>query len=694
MLDSGNVLPVKIQPPLLRPMAYRVLSKKYGLNIKSDGLATLAGFVGNMFGMNWKKNVDTLQFLERFALLWRQQERGLFVDEQGVKDVVNEMKEREKASVSASLQLHEPVKAKTVTIDKMLHKQAPEIDASSPEMILEPSPSGEVPILAENEPSGDETNNEVVSDEEQLDWRDYFKVINASEQAKYSYDQVKLQFTFTPVKKNSLNESFESQLETRIPNIDSATSIFSNRFYLIRDRLMRNESFQDADEFNPLSSIAAMQQNLNSGPGQGSGGMSITQIKNLLGRDGQNFLLLGLLSKNVKGGWSLEDPSGSIEIDVSQAYATKGLYYVPGCFVLAEGIYFTVGHKFHVSSITHPPGERRENTLEAIGNLDLLGLHGQSSSNFIARLDKELKLRLHLLEKELTDHRLVILGGDIFLDEPDTMEALKKIFTKINDDPPTAIVLCGSFSAVPVHASMSSRNVSSTAQYQNNFDDFATLMSDFENISQNSTVIFVPGVNDPWGSTVSMGSAHTWPQRPVPSRFTQRLKRACKNVIWASNPTRIAYLSSEIIVVRDDITDRLKRHSVVFPTEEASQKIQLTDPQSIDDTTSIDQLAKIKDQLPARVRESRKLAKTILDQGHLSPFVTTVRPVVWNQDNALTLHPVPSTLILCDTTAPHFDLTYNGCKAINPGKFITGRRARYLDYNLSLKKASLEEVYF
>ena len=76
MLNTGNVLPAKIQPPLLRPMAYRVLSKKYGLNIKSDGLATLAGFVGNMFGMNWKKDPDTLQFLERFALLWRQQERG------------------------------------------------------------------------------------------------------------------------------------------------------------------------------------------------------------------------------------------------------------------------------------------------------------------------------------------------------------------------------------------------------------------------------------------------------------------------------------------------------------------------------------------------------------------------------------------------------------------------------------------
>ena len=71
MLASGNVLPVKISPPLLRPMAYRVLSKKYGLNIKSDGLAALSEFVGNTFGMDWKRSPDTLQFLENFDCVWR-----------------------------------------------------------------------------------------------------------------------------------------------------------------------------------------------------------------------------------------------------------------------------------------------------------------------------------------------------------------------------------------------------------------------------------------------------------------------------------------------------------------------------------------------------------------------------------------------------------------------------------------------
>lgn len=712
MLNSGNVLPVKIQPPLLRPLAYRILSKKYGLNIKSDGLASLAEFIGNMFGMNWKKNTATLHFLEHFALIWRQQERGLFVDSQGVKDVISEMKEREKASISTSQNkeigsiLSKGPNNKTITIDKLLvaKSQSPSSPTSA---LLNENQNDSYPVASQdsspeltNLDEGD--NSEVSLENEQLDWRNYFKVINASDQQKFSYDPHKLQFIFAPVTNGFAKDNSESNLQLKIPNINSYLCIFPTRFYLVRDRVMRNENFQNNDYFNPLSSIAAMQQDLQNGsktPSLSTISMSITQIKNLLGRDGQNFLLLGLLSKNSKGNWSLEDPSGSIEIDISQALPTKGLYYVPGCIVLVEGIYFTAGNRFHVSSMTHPPGEKRESTLDAIGNLDLLGIHGLSNSNYVPRLDIDLKIRLHYLEKELVDHRFVILGGDVFLDEMATLDALGKVFAKLNEDPPTVIVLQGSFTAVPVHASMSSRNISSTTQYKNNFDTLANLISRFENIANYSTFIFVPGVNDPWGSMVSMGAAYALPQRPVPSYFTQKIQRVCKNVIWGSNPTRIAYLSQEIAILRDDMTDRFKRHSVVFPMIEEIKKDKLVNIPKLqndceDLSTSISQLMKNNDQLPSRIQESRKIVKTLLDQGHLSPFATSIRPLIWDLDHSLSLYPIPSTLIVCDTSTPQFDLTYNGCKAFNPGKFVVGRYARYLEYKPSLKNASQQEIYF
>ncbi|QLL33719.1 hypothetical protein HG536_0F00430 [Torulaspora globosa] len=683
MLNSGNVLPVKIHPPLLRPMAYRVLSKKYGLNIKSDGLVALADVVGSMFGMHWKKNADTVRFLETFALVWRQQERGLFVDEQGVADVVNEMKERERANEPVPV-VESTNKVRNVTIDGMLVKDTQRVSEGESEAAV---------LVEDSEQQASSVSdlaNDQIANEEHLDWRNYFKVINAADQAKVSYDPVKLTFVFTPARRDH-NSDFGASLASRICDTNASARVFPNRFHLVRNKVMRNENFQDMDDFNPLSSIVAIQRDLDKSSASVSAAMSITQIKNLLGRDGQNFLLLGLLSRNSKGHWCMEDPSGCIEIDISQTLPTGGLYYVPGCIVLVEGIYFTVGNKFHVSSITHPPGEKREQTLEAIGNLDLLGLHGQTSSNYISRLDNELKIRLYYLEKELTDHRIVLLGGDIFLDEMDTMQALRKVLTPLDDDPPTMIVFHGSFTAVPVHASMNSKNISSTVQYRNNFDELADLISQFENIAEASTLVFVPGVNDAWGSMVSMGAAHILPQQPVPSRFTHKLRKVCRKIIFASNPARMAYLSQEIVIIRDDITERFKRHSVPFPMEILAQS---HDKSANPEVTAIRQLIKADDQLPMKVRESRKLVKTVLDQGHLSPFLTSIRPIAWSNDNALTLHPIPSTLIFCDTTAPRFDLTYNGCKALNPGKFMIGRRARYIEYNPSMKKASMEEVFF
>ena len=707
MFQSNNVLPVKIQPPLLRPLAYRVLSKKYGLNIKSDGLASLAEFIGNTFGIGWKKSSETILFLEKFAAVWRQQERGLFIDSKGTIDVIAEIKEREKITLKKVAP--KPTK-QLKTLDKFLYRSESK-DDQEPTNIeeIDEQNSGSPILVNENGMEQIETDatEEEDGNENELDWKDYFKIINASDQQKFTYDVHKFQFVFKPSfrKANLLDHAnqFQQAYKTfKLPDVNSKSSIFSTRYYMIRDRIMRNESFQNDDTFNPLSSMISMQNSLQNNTSSNLvSHMSLTLIKNLLGRDGKNFLLLGLLRKNSKGNWSLEDPSGHIEIDISQAFPTNGLYYVPGCIVLSEGIYFSATNTFHVTSMVHPPGERREVTLDAIGNIDLLGIHGASNPNYISKLDTDLKIRLHYLEKELIDHRMVVLGGDIFLDDINTISALRKLFTKLDEDPPTVIILYGSFSSVPVHASMSTKNVNYSSQYKNGFDTLATLLSQFHSITQGSTFLFIPGVNDPWSSMATLGSSGIWPQKPIPNHFINRMNRVCKHIIWGSNPTRIAYLAQEIVIMRDDLADRLKRNNVVFPTVELAKKEELAihqeheRHQQLDDNDiPIENLTIDKSKLPARIQESRKIVKTILDQGHLSPFTSSIRPLVWDLDHTLTLYPIPSTLIICDPTAPQYDITYNGCKSINPGKFILKRRARYIEYRPSLKKATQEELYF
>ncbi|CAB4253917.1 similar to Saccharomyces cerevisiae YPR175W DPB2 Second largest subunit of DNA polymerase II (DNA polymerase epsilon), required for normal yeast chromosomal replication [Maudiozyma barnettii] len=769
MFHTSQSLPVQIQPAHLRPLAYRTLSKKYGLSIKSDGLAALAQFIGQNFGIDWKKNPETIKFLENFATVWKQQERGLFVDGQGVQQVINEIQERQKIlsrninTITRNREFENSNNNNKNNLDKYLNsnnknnneqelskKKSPEVpinssgsnssDIEQNHIYQSPEPIDTLPNENENDedmessmiantsmvipdlsqdnitdlddiPMGDADpsypllNNNQTSlsnlegSKEELNWRDYFKFINATELQKFSYDPLKMHFIFTPSNRTNSPQNFKLKL----PTVNANTRMFSTRYYLVRDRIMRNEAFQSTDAYNPLSSMMSLKKELTPGfrPSSSTGSsMSITPVKNLLGRDGQNFLILGLLRKNSKGNWTIEDPSGITEIDISQAIPTEGLYYVPGCIVLAEGIYFTVGNKFHVTSMTQPPGERRETTMESIGNIDLLGINGLSNPNYISRLSRDLKIRLHYLEQDLAYHRYIILGGDIFLNQMETMDALRKVFTKINDDPPTMILLYGSFSTVPVYSSMTSKMISSTTQYKNNFDTLALLLSEFKNLIEETTFVFIPGVNDPWSSTSSLGSANLFPQRPIPTDFQQKMNRVCKNVVWGSNPLRIAYMSQEIITIRDDLDDRFKRHSVIFPMVEEQKEENVDELErqledvSINDSTIIHQLIKDTHQLPTEIEQSRKYVKTLLDQGNLSPFLTTIRPVVWDLDHSLTMYPIPSILIVCDTSAPRFDVTYNGCKTLNPGKFLLKRCARYLEYTPSLKRATQEEVYF
>ncbi|SCV05125.1 LANO_0H00584g1_1 [Lachancea nothofagi CBS 11611] len=690
-METTVALPVKIPPGLLRPLAYRVLSKKYGLNIKSDGLAALAEYIGTRFGINWRKDSGTFQFLEQFAAIWDQQERGLFIDKIGVDEVIREVKERARAAEKPPARKAEPKsnsEGKLKTLDNILANRA---DAQPAEKVLDSGTQTQDPAEVDTDDEAGQNDSRTDSPEPSLDWRSYYKVIDAQSQQNFIYDSMSRQYR---LKAANAKKSI-------LPNVASNVALFSTRYHILKDRIMRNELFQGGgDTFNPLSSMA----NLNGSSGSAaSQSMTITQIKNLLGRDGKSFLILGLLRLNAKGNWTLEDPSGSLEVDLSQAMPTEGTFYVPGCIILAEGIYYSAAHKFYVASVAHPPGERRESTLEAIGNLDLLGVHQPSNSNYISRVDKELKIRLHLLERELTDHKIVILGADVFLDQLSVMEALRKVFTKLDADPPITLVLQGSFTSSPLFPVMSSKNISATTAYKNIFDSLALLLSNFERLINETTFVFVPGPNDPWTSMVSLGTTGIWPQKPIPGKFTQRINRICKKVFWGSNPTRIAYLSQELVLVRDDMNGRFKRHNILFPAtteqdEDGEEDVTLAEDslmQEINDNyEGIDQLVKSQDQLSAGVQEARKLVKTILDQGHISPFAAFVRPVVWDLDHTLHLSPIPTTLLLTDTTASQFEVTYNGCKTVNTSSFIHKRKARYVEYIPSTRIIVQDEVHF
>lgn len=60
------------------------------------------------------------------------------------------------------------------------------------------------------------------------------------------------------------------------------------------------------------------------------------------------------------------------------------------------------------------------------------------------------------------------------------------------------------------------------------------------------------------------------------------------------------------------------------------------------------------------------LSVTLLQQSHLCPLPLEKQPIYWQHDHALRLYPVPSAVILADSSTPAASFTFEGCVCFNP----------------------------
>lgn len=660
-MESTTSLPIKLLPSNLRPIAFRVLSKKHGLNINTDALTLLTEVISYKFGFEWK-GPKAQQFLEEVAKVWKAEDRGLFIDGAGLKQVLKDMNQK-----SESLSFSDKAKRSDTLED--------------------------------------------IEQEEILNWEDYFKIISPNDQLAIVFDKNRKQFSISAKKGSSLMQSLSN-------NLQSSIELFTNRYYLLVDRLSRNENFQKSS----MASISSISLNLK----DGNLTNEITLIKNVLGRDGQKFILFGLLSKNTNDEYILEDATDHIELNFSQTFKTEGSFYCPGMFVIVEGIYSAsggssnqahdyIGGCFYVSNIGHPPAERRDKSLEVYGNLDFLGIHRQiqpQNGERITKIPKGLKKKLTHLERGLADHKFIFLGSDCFLDSFKVMEGLKKFFHKLENSliesmeseetsTPLAIVLTGSFTSKPLTSTNSSvSNISNSESYKSNFDELANILSNYPNTVKLCKLVLIPGKNDPWHSTYSLGSStlNHFPQRSIPKVFTNRLEKMLPkgNLILGWNPLRINYLSQEIVILKDDVMTKFKRNDMIFANDLEKEK-EIVQRDSASDKDRIDTLLQDKSEhVPTKLKEARKLVKTLLDQGNLQPFMKSLKIINPVYDYALRIEPLPNIIVLHDSTFDNFDVTYNGCKVINVAKIVSNnsRKLNYVEYYPSLRKFEFKELYF
>jgi len=191
-------------------------------------------------------------------------------------------------------------------------------------------------------------------------------------------------------------------------------------------------------------------------------------------------------------------------------------------------------------------------------------------------------------------------------------------------------------------------------------------------------------------------------------------ERVPGEAVWTTNPARVTLFgpSHEIVLFRDDVFGRLRRTAVGlkkemeegrvdegYGSEEGMGVVDTTMVGALDgggeqmdvdaDVTVVDENDTNQQQTPppppppppqkqkqthdTSLRHARSLVKTLLDQGTLSPFPLSTRPLHWAHAHALSLYPLPSALVLCDTDADAFVVRYQGCCVMNAGRLVGGR---------------------
>ena len=419
------------------------------------------------------------------------------------------------------------------------------------------------------------------------------------------------------------------------------------------------------------------------------------------------------------------------------------------------GIGGSIGGKFIGFSVGGPPCERREVTLgiggshgsgtsstgAGFGWVDFLGVGSERALGPNMRKLEHKVLRNPAQDADQARSRMIILG-EVNLDSAKTLQALKKVLGTYALEPaeqaPMTVVLLGNFVQ---YAVMSGGGSGGSIEYKEYFDSLASALSEYPTVLQSATFVFVPGDNDPWASSFSAGASTVLPRQCVPELFTTRVKRAFATanaeaenstgrktdgeVIWSTNPTRLTLFgpAQEIVLFRDNMCGRLRRNAVRFrPLDPAASEIEATGQSNRGSTTSpngenpneamdVDQAVETAEsQIPApKAKESststasielqtaRKLVKTILDQGYLSPFPLTTRPVLWDYAGALQLYPLPTALVILDPEAPPFAVTYEGCHVMNPGPLISSERrgvARWMEYDAKVRRGKTRDIRF
>ncbi|CAA7259855.1 unnamed protein product [Cyclocybe aegerita] len=429
-------------------------------------------------------------------------------------------------------------------------------------------------------------------EKEIIDPENHLFIIDAFEMPRWTWSQERGTFEKSPVPLTTSGTP-----ESRVTSV-------RDRLNIIKQCVLRNEHFA------PSTLPSRDREKL----------VTLKSTKQLLGRFGERFLLLGMLAYNKEGKLCLEDADGSVELDFMTLDEPGDGLFSEGCFALVEGEY-TEEATLEIIAIGQPPCETRATARSIYGHIDFLGAGATSLLE-----DSQFEIQI---QEELPELHFFFLS-DVWLDHPQTLSGIQKMFDNCieNEFIPKVIVMCGNFTS----KSIAHGNGRDVQRYQDNFDSLADLIAAYPLITRSAHFIFVPGPLD-----ITVNS--TLPRRSLLSTFTGRLKSKVPKVHFATNPCRIKFFNQEIVIFREDLMARMLRNVVGVKPDVKSEDLK------------------------------RFLVQSILDQSHLSPLTNNIQPVLSDHDHSLRLYPLPTALVLADKY-DSYKVTYTGCHVFNPGRFI------------------------
>lgn len=410
----------------------------------------------------------------------------------------------------------------------------------------------------------------------------------------------------------------------------SKGEMFRARYELILSKTLRNPKFKPpvAGSFS-LSSTSPYYH--------------LTGIESLSGRKGDQ-LVLGLLTQLEEGSWYLEDLNGTIKADLSEACITSGMH-TEGSFVIAQGQ--IIEHRdeeplFKVHAMGTPPHESRDDSIIALGrNANLFG--GEFDMNEVNNLVR--------IEEQSLDTTFLFFS-DVALDNSRVLAGLRHIWKGFLEDGvlPSVIILMGSFLSHPF-----GQKPNDVSTLCDKFGELGYMIkNEFGQLIEETTFVIIPGVNDP-------GPGNVLPRPPLPKMITRQFVEAVgsESVHFATNPCRIRFITQEIVILRDDLMQKMVRHCAVKP-----------------DLTETGLM-------------HTHLVKTVSDQSYLTPLPLSARPILWAHDHALWLFPNPHVLVLADRVDSYI-CTYENNLGMNPGSFKTD--FSFLVYLPAEKRAQLSSL--